>query len=149
MQFVCDAPGLTSWFRIETEGEAALESQIMGHAVEKHFRQAWDAATATYRSMANNVVEQNIGLKAHVQRTMPIFLTLRDAEGTGLATAMLPPGGRNDPSWKIIIVGPENRDPYLDRGETIRKLGEHFGLTLDRNRYYPYALTRPSGKRTA
>ena len=143
MQFVCDALGQTSWFRIETEGEAILESQIMGHAVEKYFRQAWDAATATYRSTTSHFIEQNIGLKAHVQRTMPVFLTLRDAEGNGLATAMLPPGGRNDPSFKIIIVGPENRDPYSDHGEAIRKLGEHFGLTLDRNRCYPYSVTRP------
>ncbi len=138
MQFVCDAPGQTSWFRIETEGEAALESQIMGHAVEKHFRQAWDAATATYRSTASHFIEQNIGLKAYVQRTMPVFLTLRDAEGNGLATAMLPPSRHHDPSFKIVIVGPENRDPYPDHGDAIRKLGEHFGLTLDRNRCYPY-----------
>jgi hypothetical protein len=34
MQFVCDAPPKT-WFRIETEGEAALESRAMDHAVEK------------------------------------------------------------------------------------------------------------------
>ncbi|WP_244610325.1 hypothetical protein [Microvirga pakistanensis] len=69
---------------------------------------------------------------------MPVFLTLRDAEGNGLATAMLPPRGRNDPSFKIIVVGPENRDPYPDHGEAIRKLGEHFGLSLDRSRCYPY-----------
>lgn len=146
MQFVCDAPGQTSWFRIETEGEAVFESQLMGHAVEKHFRRAWDAATATYRSTASSVIEQNIGLKSHVQRTMPVFLTLRDAEGAGLATAMLPPAGFHDPSAKIIIVGPQNRDPYLTHGEAIRKLGEHFGLTLDRSRCYPYARTAPSGK---
>lgn len=144
MQFVCDAPGQTSWFRIETEGEAILESQIMGHAVEKHFQQAWDAATLTYRSTASPFIEQNIGLKSYVQRTMPVFLTLRDAEGNGLATAMLPPSGRNDPSFKIIIVGPQNRDPYPDHGDAIRKLGEHFGLALDHNRCYPYSLTRPS-----
>jgi len=144
MQFICDAPGQKSWFRIETEGEATLESQLMGHAVEKHFRHAWDAAAATYRSTARSVVEQNIGLRDHVQKTMPVFLTLRDAEGAGLATAMLPPDGRNDPSFKIIIVGPENRDPYRDHGEAIRKLGEHFGLTLDRSRCYPYSGTRPS-----
>ena len=28
------------WFQIETEGEAARESDAMNHAVEKHFRQA-------------------------------------------------------------------------------------------------------------
>lgn len=146
MQFVCDTSGQASWFRIETEGEAALESQIMRHAVEKYFRQAWDAATSTYRSTASTFIEQNIGLKAHVQRTMPVFLTLRDAEGNGLATAMLPPSGRCDPSSKIIIVGPENRDPYPDHGDAIRKLGEHFGLTLDRDRCYPYAGLQSSRK---
>lgn len=146
MQFVCDAPGMKSWFRIETEGEAILESQIMGHAVEKHFRQAWNAAAATYRSTSGNFIEQDIGLRAHVQRTMPVFLTLRNAEGNGLATAMLPPAGRNDPSFKIAIVGVENRDPYPDHGEAIRTLGEHFGLPLERNRCYPYSATRPSLK---
>jgi hypothetical protein len=40
MQYICDAPGQKSWFRIETEGEAARESDAMSHAVEKHFRQA-------------------------------------------------------------------------------------------------------------
>src|SRR5262249_45836766 len=38
MQFVCDAPPKT-WFRIETEGEATLESREMNHAVEKYFKQ--------------------------------------------------------------------------------------------------------------
>lgn len=146
MQYVCDAPGHTSWFRIETEGEAVLESRLMGHAVEKHFSRAWEAAAATYRSTASSVIEQNIGLKSHVQRTMPVFLTLRDAEGTGLVTAMLPPGGRDDPSCRIMIVGPQNRDPYPTHGEAIEKLGEHFGLTLDRSRCYPYARTPPSRK---
>jgi hypothetical protein len=146
MQFVCDAPGKKSWFRIETEGEAALESDIMSHAVEKHFRQAWDAATNIYQSNASTFIERDIGLKAHVQRTMPVFLTLRDAEGYGLATAMLPPGGRYDPSFKIMVVGMENQDPYPDHGDAIRKLGEHFGLTLERDRCYPYAGIRPSRK---
>jgi hypothetical protein len=71
MQYICDAPGSKTWFRIETEGEAALESDVMGHVVEKHFRQAWEAATSTYRSTSSPFVEQNIGLKAHVQRVMP------------------------------------------------------------------------------
>jgi hypothetical protein len=138
MQYICDAPGSTTWFRIETEGEAVLESTAMNHAVEKHFRQAWEAAARTYRSMSSAFVEQDIGLKAHIQRSMPLFLTLRDAEGQALVTAMLPPGGQPDPTFRIIIVGPENGDPYLDHGEAIRKLGERFGLTLDRTHCYPY-----------
>ena len=38
MQYVCDAPKGKTWFRIETEGEAAHESRLMSHAVEKYFR---------------------------------------------------------------------------------------------------------------
>ncbi|WP_262273344.1 MULTISPECIES: hypothetical protein [Microvirga] len=138
MQYICDAPGAKTWFRIETEGEAALESDAMGHAVEKHFRQAWEAAAGSYRAASSPFVEQNIGLKAHVRRAMPLFLTLRDSEGTALATAMLPPDGEGDRPYRIIIVGPENRDPYPEHGEAIRALGVHFGLTLDRDRCYPY-----------
>jgi hypothetical protein len=138
MQYICDAPGGKIWFRIETEGEAALESDAMGHAVEKHFRQAWDAATGGYRSSSTFFVEQNIGLKDHVQRVMPLFLTLRNADGDALATAMLPPGGRPDSTFRSIIVGPDNRDPYPEHADAITALGEHFGLTLDRSRCYPY-----------
>lgn len=138
MQFICDAPGSTAWFRIETDGEAALESDAMQHAVEKHFHLAWEAATRSYRPASRSFVETNIGLKAHIQRVMPLFLTLRDAEGQALVTAMLPPGGRRERAFRTIIVGPDNRDPYPDHGEAIRALGEHFGLTLDRADCYPY-----------
>ena len=44
MQFVCDASASKTWFRIETEAEAALESRVMNHAVEKHFREAQEQA---------------------------------------------------------------------------------------------------------
>src|SRR3954471_4644997 len=108
MQYICDAPGAKTWFRIETKGEAALESDAMGHAVEKHFHNAWEAAANSYQATSSPFIERNIGLKAHVQRIMPLFLTLRDAEGKILVTAMLPPEGRRDPSFRIIIVGPEN-----------------------------------------
>src|SRR3712207_3603049 len=112
MQYICDAPGSKTWFQIETEGEAALESDAMGHAVEKYFRQAWESAAQSYRSTSSSFVEQNIGLKAHIRRVMPLFLTLRDAEGKALATAMLPPAGRQAPGFRIVIVGAANRDPY-------------------------------------
>jgi hypothetical protein len=145
MQYICDAPGQRSWFRIETEAEAALESDTMKHAVEKHFRQAREAATTTYRPTSSIFIEQQIGLSAYVQRIMPVFLTLRDAEGNALVTAMLPPAGRADPAFRTIIVGPENRDPYPEHGEAIRRLGEHFSLTLERDRCYPYSRSSPSG----
>lgn len=138
MKFICDAPGSKSWFQIETEGEAALESDAMSHAVEKHFRRAWEDAVSSYRPASGSFVEQNIGLKAHVHRIMPLFLTLRSAEGDVLATAMLPPDGQEDPAFRIIVVGPHNQDPYPEHDEAIERLGEYFGLTLDRTRCYPY-----------
>jgi hypothetical protein len=51
---------------------------------------------------------------------------------------MLPPGGRDDRSFRPIIVGPANADPYLEEGDAIRALGEHFGMKLERARCYPY-----------
>ena len=138
MQYVCESPPKT-WFRIETDAEAYQESQAMGHAVDRYFAQAREAAAAAYVPPAGHrVIEQNIGLKAHVQRAMPIFLTLRDGEGTPLATAMLPPAGLDERAFKPIIVGSSNSDPYVEHGEAIRKLGEHFRLTLDPVRCYPY-----------
>lgn len=138
MQYVCDAPPKT-WFRIETEAEASLESRAMDHAVEKHFRQAYEQAAKTYVPPRSGLfIEQSIGLKAHIQRVMPVFLTLRDGEGIPLVTAMLPPVGQDDRAFKPIIVGFGNGDPFPEHGDAIRKLGEHFGLKLDPARCYPY-----------
>jgi hypothetical protein len=138
MQYVCDAPPNT-WFRIETQAEAAIESRDMNHAVEKYFRVAYEQAANSYVPPASaHYIEQNIGLKAHIQRVMPIFLTLRDGEGKALVTAMLPPAGRDDRAFRPIIVGPDNSDPYPEHGAAIGALGEHFGLTLDPARCYPY-----------
>src|SRR6476620_1063885 len=66
MRFVCDAPRGHAWFQIETEAEAALESDLMNHAVEKHFRQAREHAIATYVPPSGSYIEENIGLKAHL-----------------------------------------------------------------------------------
>jgi hypothetical protein len=138
MQHVCDA-GEASWFRIETLEEAALESRDMNHAVEKRIREAYEKAAQSYvppKSLRN--LEQHIGLKAHVQRTMPIFLTLREREGIALVTAMLPPACQDDDSFRPILVGPANKDPYATCSEAIRTLAKHYGLTLDPWRCYPY-----------
>src|SRR5215210_3812166 len=126
MRFVCDAPDGKTWFAIETEGEAALESDLMGHAVEKHFRQARERAVAAYAPPAGRYIEQNIGLKAYLERVMPIFLTLRDEEGRGLATAMLPPRERTGHGFRVIVVGPANGDPYPLHRDAIDALGRHF-----------------------
>jgi hypothetical protein len=138
MKYVCDAPGGKIWFRLETEGEAAGESQLMSHAVEKHFRQEREKAVTSFVPASARYIEQEIGLNAHVQRRMPLFLTLRDGEGKGLATAMLPPGGQSDPGFRIIVVGYGNADPYPEHADAIRALGDHFGLQLDRERCFPY-----------
>ena len=69
---------------------------------------------------------------------MPLFLTLRDAEGTALVTAMLPPEGRDDPGFRIIVVGQGNGDPYREWGPAIEALGAHYGMSLERERCYPY-----------
>lgn len=138
MKHVCDAQDRKSWFRIETEAEAARESALMEHAVARYFRRERENAQRTYRPSSTRTFEQNIGLEAHIQREMPIFLTLRDAQGDALVTAMLPPGGRDDPGFRIIIVGKANADPYPEHEAAIRALGAHFGLTLDRERCYPY-----------
>ena len=143
MRFVCDAAGGKAWFRIETEAEAAKESELMRHAVEKHFRRAYEQAWRAYRPAPGPFVEQDIGREAHVRHTMPVFLTLRDGEGTALATAMLPPqrqqaAGRDDVAICPMVVGPGNGDPYPEHGEAIRDLGERFGLVLNRSRCFPY-----------
>lgn len=138
MKYICDGPERTTWFRIETRIEAEQESRLMDHAVEKFFAKARAAAAESFVPPSSVSFEQNIGLEAHVQRTMPLFLTLRDAEGEGLATAMLPPGGQDDPRFRIIIVGKSNSDPYVEHAAAIEALGAHFGIDLDRERCYPY-----------
>jgi hypothetical protein len=140
MRYVCDAPDGATWFRLETETEAEAEAAIMHHAVDKYFRRAEAAARETYRAPKGTAsFEQAIGLKDHIAKVMPLFLTLRSADGEGLATAMLPPQGRNQVSFKIIIVGSENADPYEDQEPAIEALAQHFGIELPREECFPYA----------
>jgi len=137
MKFVCEAPGRRTWFRIETDAEAENETRVMRHAVEKHFRREQARARESY--VPGPGLERDIGLKAHLARTSPLFLTLRADDGEPLATAMLPPGGKPDPEFRIIIVGPENADPYTHHASAIAALTKHLGLPLPRERCYPYA----------
>ena len=138
MRYVCDAPAGRTWFRIESEAEAVAESDVMRHAVEKYFRKEQDKAAQSFRPVSKVYFAQEIGLKAHIQREMPLFLTLRDLDGTPLTTAMLPPNGRDDRSFRPIVVGQANADPYPSQGDAIRALGQHYGMTLERARCYPY-----------
>lgn len=140
MRYVCDAPGGATWFRIETEAEAEAEAAMMRHAVDKYFRRYEAAARESYRApLGAPTFEQGIGLKDHIARAMPLFLTLRSDAGEGLATAMLPPEGRNQVNFRIIVVGPDNADPFLLYEPAIEALAGHYGLTLERDACYPYA----------
>jgi hypothetical protein len=110
----------------------------MRHAVDKYFRREKEKAAASYQPATTTYIERDIGLAAHIKREMAVFLTLRDREGAALATAMLPPGGRDDQAFRIIIVGPANADPYPKEEEAIAALGKHYGLALTRERCFPY-----------
>lgn len=142
MQYVCDA-GTFTWFRLETLGEAALESRDMEHAVERYFKEAHDEAVRSYVPPKSvRVIEQSIGRKDYVARVMPRFVTLRDNEGTALVTAMLPPDGKSERDLRPIIVGKNNADPYSMFGEAIGALARHLGMRLERQDCYPYARRR-------
>ena len=135
MEYVCDAPNDETWFRLMTEAEAEAESAEMRHAVEKHFRRERERAAESFKPLTSVYIEQDIGKESHIAKSMPIFLTLRNQDGKGLVTAMLPPGGKS--GGASIVVGPANADPYIDHADAIEALGRHFGLTLDRAQCYP------------
>lgn len=138
MKYICDAPAGLTWFRLETDLEATEESKLMNHAVEKHFGREEEKSKGRYRPSTPHVIERNIGLKAHLDRDMPMFLTLRDSDGHAKVTVMLPTGGQDDGASRIIVVGRDNSDPYPEYGSAIEALGAHFGITLDRARCFPY-----------
>jgi hypothetical protein len=136
MEYVCDAPRNRTWFRIVTEGEAAAESLEMRHTVEKYYRRERERAIDAFHPSTSVFIEQDINKEAHIRRAMPLFLTLRDQDGVGLVTAMLPPQGKQ--GGGCIIVGPGNVDPYAEHADAILALANHFGITLDRGSCYPY-----------
>ena len=140
MKYVCDTPGGRTWFRFETEAEAEAEAALMRHAVDKYFRRFEGAARESYRAPQGAArFEQDIGLRDHIARSMPLFLTLRADDGEGLATAMLPPGGHKHASFRVVIVGPENADPYATQADAIDALAKHYAVALPRETCYPYA----------
>lgn len=138
MEYVCDAPNGLTWFRLMTEAEAVAESAEMRHAVEKHFRRERERAAESFRPLSTVFIEQEIGKDAHITRTMPLFLTLRDEDGEPHVTAMLPPQGRGDAGCTCIVVGVANADPYPKYAEAIAALARHFNIALDRADCYPY-----------
>ncbi len=143
MRYECDGPNGMTWFRLETEAEAQAESALMGHAVDKFFRRAWEAARACYQPSPG--LERDIGLKDHIARAMPLFLTLRDENGAGVVTAMIPlvtadhgPARDQDLWRRPILVGPANSDPFSVHAEAIEALARHLRQPLDPMECYPY-----------
>ena len=137
MEYVCDGVGTRTWFRLENEHEAAEESRLMGHAVEKHYCRSRELAAQGYDPTGIPFIEQDIGRAVHISRAMPRFLTLRDEEGAAHVTAMLPPP-QGDAGFRFILVGRNNADPYPEHGRSIERLAAHVGLELDRDTCFPY-----------
>jgi hypothetical protein len=101
MKFVCDAFHGRTWFRIETDAEAEAETALMRHAVGKHFKLAQDRARQSYRPGPG--LERDIGLKGHLLKRTPLFLTLRDDEEQAQQRCCL----KAERSWFCtIIAGP-------------------------------------------
>jgi hypothetical protein len=138
MKYVCDAPDGSAWFRIETEEEASAESALMRHSIERYFRAEMEKARQSFRPPSSVFFEQEIGLRAHLQRETPLFLTLRNDSGTPCVTAMLPQARDPERQVRPIILGQANTDPYMKYADAILALGKHLHLTLDRARCYPY-----------
>jgi hypothetical protein len=139
MRYECDAPKGMTWFRLETAAEAEAEAAAMAHAVDKVYLRAEDAARATYRPGPG--LERDIGLKSHITRSMPLFLTLRDGDGTPHVTAMIPHQREADPQdWTVrpILVAHANKDPYPRFAEPIDALARHLGRPLRADECYPY-----------
>jgi hypothetical protein len=139
MRYECDAPNGLTWFRLENAAEADAEAAAMAHAVDKFYKRAEDAARASYQPGPG--LERDIGLKDHIARAMPLFLTLRDAEGTALVTAMIPQ--KPDPeahelAIRPILVAQANKDPYPPYAAAIDALARHLRRPLGADECYPY-----------
>ncbi len=139
MRYECDAPNGHTWFRLETADEADAEAVLMAHAVDKFYRRAEDIARASYQPGPG--LERDIGLKGHIARSMPLFLTLRDEDGAALVTAMIPQQRTTDlrePSIRPILVAHANKDPFPRFAEAIDALARHLGVPLPADECYPY-----------
>lgn len=128
-----------TWFRLISPAEAEAEGQAMDHAVDRYFKSAYQDALDSYvPPVGLSRIEQNIGLKGHIARAMPKFLTLRDNEGTPCVTAMLPPDNEQSRAMAPIIVARKNSDPYVMFSDAIDALSSHIGEPLDPSVCYPY-----------
>jgi hypothetical protein len=57
---------------------------------------------------------------------------------------MLPPIGHDERTFRPVIVGSANSDPFPEHDDAMRELEKRFRLVLDRSRCYPYGV--PDGR---
>jgi len=108
-----------------------LESEVMKVRIDTEFRNERDRATRSYRPHPRlQSIERDIGLNAHVLRVMPIFLTLRDREGTALANAVLPPEDKSRGVDHSVVVGPDYANPFASQSDAIKALEQHYDISL-------------------
>ena len=114
-------------------------SETMRHAVEKYFRKEQDKATQSFRPISKVYFEQEIGLKAHIQREMPLFLTLRD-DGRHAARYRdaAARAGATTAAFARSSSGPAMPIPIRSRAMRFARSAQHYGMTLERARCYPY-----------
>ena len=144
MQYVCDAPGGKTWFRIETESEAAIEQIETHNPVEAFYRDERKSAVQSYRPAPRLAfIERDIALSAHLSQAMPIFLTLRDCDGTALATAVVPPQGKPNGRFQSVVVAPDCGDPFPAQGAAIAALEMQFGVRFDAEPVATVEITLP------
>ena len=125
-------------FGLETEGEATRESENMCHAVERYYRREREKAAQTFRPRSDGLLRAGDWSQGpHPARNAAIPDVAR-RERRGSRHRHAAPRGREDRSFRTIIVGRDNGDPYLQYGDAIRALGRHFGTSLERARCYPY-----------
>lgn len=119
MKAIITAAGLT-WAELETEGDAREESDLARHAVFLYF-------------MNDRKRENEGGAGAR-------YFSLREG-GRSLVTVRIPnnqenrkPGGHDG----MIVVGPQNLDPFPDRHLEILALSEALDIDLPAD-CYPYS----------
>jgi len=132
MRYICDAPGNKTWFCIETEGEAADESDTMQHAVEKYFRKekrARDPDLPADLDRLHRTGDRPQGASPARDAAVPDAARRRRDP---LVTAMLPAARRDESGLPADSSSARaNTDPYTDNADAIRVLAQHFRIVLD------------------
>ena len=126
MQYVCDAPGgKTCSGSRRSRGTPGIE--MMRHVVEQSYRRE-QGEGRPFRPRSNVFFEQGpSGAHPPGDASLPDPPRCRRQRPRD---RQLPPRGREDRSFRTIIVGREN-DPYLQCADAIKTLARHYGIALD------------------